>query len=118
MQTGMMAFTDVYLKAKYGYVGFIEELPGVNSHGATLEEAREKLREVVEAVFAAERENCRELLAGKDTVREDLVIAFAPQKQPVTESRPNEDVSPTTRANARRSMAACQLNPIPPRSTA
>jgi len=29
------------------YVAFIEELPGANTQGATLEEARENLRETV-----------------------------------------------------------------------
>ena len=31
MEQGKIAFTAVYLKATHGYVGFIEELPGVNS---------------------------------------------------------------------------------------
>ena len=44
MEQGSLAFTAVYLKAKHGYIGFIEELPGVNSHGSTIEEARETLR--------------------------------------------------------------------------
>ena len=29
MEQGKIAFTAVYLKATHGYVGFIEELPGV-----------------------------------------------------------------------------------------
>ena len=33
METGRLAFTAVYLKSNSGYIGFIEELPGVNSHG-------------------------------------------------------------------------------------
>ena len=51
METGRLAFTAVYLKSNSGYIGFIEELPGVNSHGRTLNEAREMLREVAAAVF-------------------------------------------------------------------
>jgi predicted RNase H-like HicB family nuclease len=45
----------VYLKVPEGYVGFVEELPGANTQGATLEEARENLREVVELVSEANR---------------------------------------------------------------
>ena len=33
MEQGKIAFTAVYLKASNGYVGFIEELPGVIAHG-------------------------------------------------------------------------------------
>ena len=39
MDQGRLAFTAVYLKSNSGYIGFIEELPGVNSHGRTLDEA-------------------------------------------------------------------------------
>jgi len=55
MEQGSLAFTAVYLKAKHGYIGFIEELPGVNSHGSTIEEARETLRGLA-ALLHAERE--------------------------------------------------------------
>ena len=41
MEQGRLAFTAVYLKSNHGYIGFIEELPGVNSHGQTLDEARD-----------------------------------------------------------------------------
>ena len=45
-----MPFTAVYMKVPEGYIAFIEELPGANTQGATLEEARENLREAVELV--------------------------------------------------------------------
>jgi predicted RNase H-like HicB family nuclease len=77
MQHGVMAFTAVFLKLKHGYVGFIEELPHVNSHGRTLEEARSTLHELVALVFDAARQSSRELLAGKELVREALVIPLA-----------------------------------------
>ena len=41
MEHGQIAFTAVYRKVNNGYVGFIEELPGGNSHGHTLDETRE-----------------------------------------------------------------------------
>ena len=43
MEQGRLAFTAVYLRLDHGYVGFIEELPWVNSHGRTLGKAREML---------------------------------------------------------------------------
>lgn len=75
MEQGQMAFTAVYLRSKHGYVGFIEELPGVNSHGRTLEEARETLQELAAVVFDEERRVAEELIAGKDVVRESFLIA-------------------------------------------
>lgn len=39
-------FTAVFQKVPEGYIGFVEELPGANTQGATLEEARANLREV------------------------------------------------------------------------
>ena len=71
----MFELTAVFLKSPYGYVGFVEELPGVNSHGRTLEEAREMLGKVAVLVFDAERERAEEFIAGKDYVREPLVMA-------------------------------------------
>jgi predicted RNase H-like HicB family nuclease len=68
-------FTAVFIKSPHGYVGFVEELPGVNSHGRTLDEAREMLGEVAVAVFEAERQRAQEMLAGKECVREPLTMA-------------------------------------------
>ena len=45
-----MNFTAVFEKVSEGYIGFVEELPGANTQGATLEEARENLVEAVELV--------------------------------------------------------------------
>ena len=74
MDQGRLAFTAVYLKSNHGYVGFIEELPGVNSHGRTLDEARESLLKLAAVVFDEERREAEELIAGKDVVRESLFV--------------------------------------------
>jgi predicted RNase H-like HicB family nuclease len=76
MDQARIAFTAVYLKSNHGYVGFIEELPGVNSHGRTLEEARETLHTLAAVVFDEERRGARELVAGKDVVRESFFVAL------------------------------------------
>jgi predicted RNase H-like HicB family nuclease len=46
----------VYLKVPEGYIAFVEELPGANTQGETLEGARENLKEAVELVIEANRE--------------------------------------------------------------
>ena len=74
MIEGKLAFTAVYLKARHGYVGFIEELPGVNSHGHTIEEARQILQKLAALVFDEERRSAREMTASKEVVRESFFI--------------------------------------------
>jgi predicted RNase H-like HicB family nuclease len=75
MNHPVMSFTAVYLKAPHGYVGFVEELPGVNSHGQTIEEARANLQRAAAMVFDLERAQAQELLEGKDVVREGFVVS-------------------------------------------
>ena len=42
-----LQFTTVFRQVPGGYIGFVEELPGVNTQGATLDEARANLQEAV-----------------------------------------------------------------------
>jgi predicted RNase H-like HicB family nuclease len=77
MDIPVIAFTAVFLKSPHGYTGFIEELPGVNSHGRTLEEARLTLRELAGIAFNEARRESAELLAGRDVVREAFVVPLA-----------------------------------------
>ena len=51
-----LQFTAVFQKVPEGYIGFVEELPGANTQGATLEEARTNLQEAVAMVLEANRE--------------------------------------------------------------
>ena len=68
-----LELTAVYRKApEGGYVAFVEELPGANTQGETLEEARENLREAVEMVLEANRALAEEDLAGVEVIREPL----------------------------------------------
>ena len=51
-----MQLTAVYMEVPEGYVAFVEELPGANTQGETLEEAKENLKEAVAMVLEANRE--------------------------------------------------------------
>lgn len=51
-----MEFTTVYVEAEGGYVAYVTELPGANSQGESLEEARENLSEAIELILEANRE--------------------------------------------------------------
>lgn len=50
-----MKLTAVYMKVPEGYVAFVEELPGANTQGETLEEARVNLKEAVIMVLETNR---------------------------------------------------------------
>src|SRR6266850_1214102 len=65
-----LQFTAVFRQVPEGYIGFVEELPGANTQGATLEEARENLAEAVRMVLDANRELAKESLAGGTAIRE------------------------------------------------
>ena len=70
-----MQLTAVYMKVPEGYVAFVEELPGANTQGDTLEEARENLREAVELVLEANRELSEQQIAGQEVTREPLLVS-------------------------------------------
>ena len=70
-----MEFTAVYIAVPEGYIAFVEELPGANTQGDTLEEARENLREAVTLVLDANRELAERSLLGQQVTREPFVLA-------------------------------------------
>jgi predicted RNase H-like HicB family nuclease len=65
-------FTAVFEKVPEGYIAFIEELPGANTQGATIEEARENLKEAIQLVLDANRTLTEESLRGKTVIRERI----------------------------------------------
>ncbi len=69
-----MKLTAVFQKFSEGYAAFVEELPGANTQGKTLEEARENLIEAVELVLETNRQLAEESLVGKDVIREPLIL--------------------------------------------
>ncbi len=50
-----MKLTAVHMQVPEGYIAFVEELPGANTQGATIDEARVNLREAVSLVLEANR---------------------------------------------------------------
>jgi predicted RNase H-like HicB family nuclease len=68
-------FTAVFRQVPEGYIAFVEELPGANTQGATLDEARENLREAVQLVIEANRTLAEERLEGIDAIRETLTVS-------------------------------------------
>ncbi|KAF0145249.1 MAG: hypothetical protein FD156_1080 [Nitrospirae bacterium] len=64
--------TAIFQKSPFGYIGFVEELPGANTQGATLEETRINLIEAVQLVLEANRQLFEEELKGLEIIKEDL----------------------------------------------
>jgi predicted RNase H-like HicB family nuclease len=70
-----MVLTAVYMKVPKGYAAFVEEVPGANTQGATLEEARANLQEAVDLVLEANRTLAEESLRGQEVIKEPLLLA-------------------------------------------
>lgn len=68
-----MELTAVFRKDDAGgFVAFVEELPGANTQGETLEEARENLREAVALVIESNRFLAEKSLGNAEVIRERL----------------------------------------------
>lgn len=66
-------FTAVFQRSGKWWAGYVEELPGVNTQGATLDEARENLKEALVLVLQANRELARRE-EPVDCIREKLAV--------------------------------------------
>ncbi len=72
-----MKLTAVFMKVPEGYAAFVEELPGANTQGGTIDEARENLKEAVLLVLDANRELSREATQGAEVIREKFILPAA-----------------------------------------
>ena len=68
--------TAVFRKVPEGYFVFVEELPGANAQGDTLEEARTNLKEAVQLVLEANRTLAKETVRDESVIREPLSQIF------------------------------------------
>lgn len=64
--------TAVFQQVSEGYIGFVEELPGANTQGATLEEARVNLQEAVQLILESNRALAEESIGNTAVIREPL----------------------------------------------
>jgi len=59
LMTTRNQFTAVFKKTKDWVIAWIEEIPGVNTQGKTLTEARENLREALALILETNRQSSR-----------------------------------------------------------
>ncbi|MFZ5518087.1 MAG: type II toxin-antitoxin system HicB family antitoxin [Candidatus Zhuqueibacterota bacterium] len=64
--------TAVFQKSPYGFIGYVQELPGANSQGKTLEETKKNLIEAIHLVLDANRLLAEEELSGREHLKEAL----------------------------------------------
>ena len=69
-------FTAVFEKIDGWYMGYVEEVPGANTQGRTLEETRANLREALQMILEANRELAEQEVTGRDVIREELHLAI------------------------------------------
>jgi predicted RNase H-like HicB family nuclease len=69
-----VTLTAVFQQVSEGYIGFVEELPGANTQGSTLEEARANLEEAISLVMDANRTLAEESLTGQNVIREPVHV--------------------------------------------
>ncbi|MFC2164524.1 type II toxin-antitoxin system HicB family antitoxin [Acidobacteriota bacterium] len=69
-----MSFTAIYQKVPEGYIAFIEELPGANTQGETLEDARKNLKEAIKLVLETNKQLTQDEIAGKEVIHEEIEV--------------------------------------------
>jgi len=74
-----LTLTAIYEEAEEGgYIGYVAELPGANTQGETLEEARENLSEAIQLILETNREEFEKRLTPSAKVtRERMVLRAA-----------------------------------------
>lgn len=70
-----MKLTAVFQKVPEGYIGFVDELPGANTQGETLEETKANLMEAVSMELEANRILVEESLKDQEVIKEPLDLA-------------------------------------------
>ena len=69
-------FTAIYKKSGKWYLGWVEEIPGVNTQGKTLKETKENLKEALLLILETNRIlNKKEFPRGK-VIRQSLAVSF------------------------------------------
>lgn len=79
-ETVPRTFTAVYQRSGNWWAAWVEELPGANTQGATIEEARENLREAIALMLEEEAEDEADTapaVVGAEVLREIVTVAPA-----------------------------------------
>jgi predicted RNase H-like HicB family nuclease len=72
-----LRLTKVFQRVSDGFIAFVEELPGANAQGETLDEAKSNLEEAIALVLEANRALAEEQIAGQEVIREAVSLSAA-----------------------------------------
>jgi predicted RNase H-like HicB family nuclease len=68
-------FTAIFKKSGKWYLGWVEEIPGVNTQGRTLKEAKENLKEALLLILETNRLINKKEIKGK-IIREPISVSL------------------------------------------
>lgn len=71
-------FTAIYEKRGKWYIGYVEEIPGVNTQGRTLKEVRRNLKEAIKLILEANKKLGQKIDEVEKRLREPISINIAP----------------------------------------
>jgi len=66
--------TAVYRKVKEGYIAYVEEIPGVNTQGDNLKEAKENLLDALKLILETNRELADKETKGEKVIKEKISV--------------------------------------------
>lgn len=77
MKLNNLSFTAVFVEEpKGGYSAYIEKIPGANTQGESLEEAKENLKETLQLVLETNKIlSQKNILKGTKSLKEPLVFS-------------------------------------------
>ncbi len=71
-----MKFTASYKKNGQWYMGWVEEISGVNTQGKTLQECRENLKDALALIIEVNRELNKKEFSDRKVIRESLKLVL------------------------------------------
>ena len=70
-------FSATYRKHGKWYLGWIEEIPGVNTQGRTMKETQENLSDALRLIIETNRLLSREFEIGEKVIHKPLELSFS-----------------------------------------
>jgi predicted RNase H-like HicB family nuclease len=69
-------YTAVIIKEGDMYAAYAEEVPGANTQGKTIEEAKENLKEAIELVIEANKQLAKKTIGRRRLLKEKIFVSI------------------------------------------
>jgi len=70
-------YSAVYVKQGKWYVAYVKEVPGANTQGRTLKEAKENLKEALELILETNEKLTQQKILGGQVFEEPIAVTVA-----------------------------------------